>query len=136
MSDVQKRALLSGWCEETVNTRLDNLRKIPHAGDWRRSKVIRVQVKTATITWLCIPTDDVFTITSPEPTGMGDLFEKLQSAQNRTFVSLPNSVKEYFDLTKETYKPTEFRHTVTFSGLSFLFELRDEESFTFVRGHG
>ena len=85
-----------------------------------------MQVKTATVTWSRISTDDAFTITSPVPTGMVDLFEKLQTAQNRTIVSLPNSVKEHFDLTKETYKPTDFSHTVTFSGLSFLFELRNE----------
>ena len=47
----QKRALLTGWCNETVNTRLNSLKRVPHAGDWRRSTVVRVQVKTATVTW-------------------------------------------------------------------------------------
>ena len=114
-----KRSTLTGWCSETVISRLKNLERIKHSGDWRRAKFVRhLQVCTASITWSKQSSaKDDLVLTSPVPTGMVDLFQQLDKAQNRTVEALPLSVKNHFDVTKKNYKPSDFTHTVTFSGL-------------------
>ena len=110
--------MLTGWCKETVTTRLHILCRVPHSGNWRQSTTVRLQVRTASITWSMQHSgEDDLVLTSPVPIGMVNLFQKPDETQNRTFMALPNSVKEHFDLKKETYKPADLKHTVTFSGL-------------------
>lgn len=117
-----KRHLLTNWCPETVNNRLKNLERVPHEGNWRKAKTINVQVVKATVRWVEVSTGKAFEITSPVPTGMMNLFERNQSAQNRNWNALPKSVKEHFKLESENkYNKENYKPTVTFSGLLKLY---------------
>ena len=44
-------------------------------------------------------------------------WEKLQSASNQNFQSIPITVKEHFQLTKSLYKSSDFKVVVSFSGM-------------------
>ena len=46
---------------------------------------------------------EIFTITTPVPTGMVGLMGKLQEAAGRSYQSLPVSVREHFNLSKENF---------------------------------
>ena len=68
------------------------------------------------IVWSC-ENGTAFTIKTPVPSGMTGLVVKTQTASGRNWASLPNSVKEYFNLgTKSSYKPEQYKVNVTFSG--------------------
>ena len=116
-----KRVMLTGWGKNdnqksTTEDRLKNMRHVKTKGDWRRDCKIRIKYATAYVKWFHTPTTRVHTLSTPVPVGMTGLFQKLQSAQNRSFTGLPTSVKQYFRLDVDAdYKPTEFTITVSFT---------------------
>ena len=46
-----RRAVISGFCPETVISRLNDMNRAPHKGEWRRSKVIRILLRQTDIKW-------------------------------------------------------------------------------------
>ena len=49
-----RRADVSGFCPETTMSRLNDLNRVPHKGEWRRSKVIRITFRQTDIKWISI----------------------------------------------------------------------------------
>ena len=110
----KKYASLTGFSEKTSPQRLKNLEKVKHKGDWRRCKRIRVPFKLCKIIWEkkiwnedC-DESEIFTITTPVPKGMAGLMRKLQEAAGRSYQSIPVSVWEYFNLSKENLNSKGF----------------------------
>ena len=109
-----KYASLSGYTFENAH---DTIKSMHHGtkGDWRRDRVIWDNTKCCSIVWSC-ENGTAFTIKTPVPSGMTGLVVKTQTASGRNWTSLPNSVKEYFNLdTKSSYKPEQYKDNVTFS---------------------
>ena len=77
-------------------------------------KRIRVPFKLCKIIWeKKIQNEDrdeseIFTITTPVPTGMVGLMRKLQEAAGRSYQSVPVSVREHFNLSKENFNSRDF----------------------------
>ena len=53
----------------------------------------------------------------PVPIVMKELLQKLQSASNWNFQSIPITVKEDFQLTKSLYKLSDLKVVFSFSGM-------------------
>ena len=111
-----KRAEVTGWSPQTVDLKLKNMNKNKVKGDWRRDvQVEDVLYKVATVTWTHLPSMRTFAFPSPIPVGMEKLLTKLESAQNRSFKSLPLAVREEFTIMENSYNPANFEVRVTFS---------------------
>ena len=112
----RKYASLSGYTFENAHDTIKSMHQHGTKGDWRRDRVIQVKIKCCSIVWSC-ENGTAFTIKTPVPSGMTGLVVKTQTASGRNWTSLPNSVKEYFNLdTKSSYKPEQYKVNVTFSG--------------------
>ena len=77
-----RRADISGFCPETIICGLNDMNRVPHKGEWRRSKVIRIPFRQTDIKWTHIPSSKVYVMKTPTPVRMRDLMIKLQSASN------------------------------------------------------
>ena len=93
---------MTGFCTTANPDRLKNLSRVPHKGDWRRSKLIRIQYKLADITWSNKDNNELMTITTPVGVGMSNL-TKLLSTSGRNFETLPSTVVEYFKLEEKRH---------------------------------
>ena len=112
----RKYASLSGYTFENAQDTIKSMHQHGTKGDWRRDRIIRVKIKRYSIVWSC-ENGTAFTIKPPVLPGMTGLVAKTQTASGRNCTSLPNSVKEYFNLdAKSSYKPEQYRVNVTFSG--------------------
>ena len=99
-----RRADVSDFCPETIISRLNDTKRVPHKGEWRSSKVIHIPFRKTDIKWTHIPSSKVYVMKTPTPVRMTDLMTKLQSASNRYWRSIPSLVVEYFDIKKENYQ--------------------------------
>ena len=112
----RKYASLSGYTFENAHDTIKSMHQHGTKGDWRRDRVIWFKIKRCPIVLSC-ENGTAFTIKTPVPSGMTGLVVKTQIASGRNWLSLPNSVKEYFNLgTKLSYKPKQYKVNVTFCG--------------------
>ena len=107
---------MSGYTFDNAHDTIKSMHQHDTKGDRRRDTVIRINIKGCSIVWSC-ENGTAFTIKTPVPLGMTGLVVKTQAASGRNWTSLPNLVKEYFNLdTKSSYKPEQYKVNVTFSG--------------------
>ena len=92
----RKYASLSGYTFENPHDTIKSMHQHGTKGDWRRDRVIWLKIKRCSIVWSC-ENGTAFTIKTPVPSGMTGLVVKTQTASGRNWISLPNSVKEYFN---------------------------------------
>ena len=116
-----RRADVSGFCPETIMSRLTDMNTVLHKGEWRRSKVICIPFRQTGIKLTHILSSKVYVMKAPTPVGMTDLMIKLQSAYNRYWRSIPSLVVEYFDINKENYQTKDYSVSVSFSGKLLIF---------------
>ena len=91
----RNNAALSAYTFENAHDTIKSI-KSNLKGDWRRDRVIWFKIKRCPIVWSC-ENGTAFTIKTPVPSGMTGLVVKTQIASGRNWISLPNSVKEYFN---------------------------------------
>ena len=95
----KKCASLTEFSEKATPQRLKNLEKVKHEGDWRRCKKIESAFQAFKIIWEKKTRNEdsdeseIFTITTPVPTGMVGLMRKLQESAGRSYQSAPVYVK-------------------------------------------
>ena len=112
----KKRADLNGWSPLTVDQKLKNLHKGKPTGDWRRdTKLHNLYHAIATINWTNISSKQTKALSGPIPVGMEGLLRKLESAQNRSFKSIPVAIKEEFGMTESSFNPKDYSVFVLFS---------------------
>ena len=112
---------VSGFCPETITSRLNDMNGVPHKGEWRRSKVICIPFRQTDIKWTHIPSSKVYVMKTPTPVGMTDLMTKLQFAPNRYWRPIPSLDEEYTDINKENYQAKDYSVSVSFSGKLLIF---------------
>ena len=111
---------MTGFCTATNPDRLKNLSRVPHKGDWRRSKLIRIQYKLADITWSNKDNNELMTITTPVGVVMSNLLTKLQSASGRNFETIPSTVVEYFKLVEKRHTSRKIMRLQLLLTVSFI----------------
>ena len=97
------------------------MNRVPHKGEWKRPKVIRLLFRQTDIKWTHIPSSKVYVMETPTPVRMTDLMTKLQSAPTQYWRSIPSLVVEYFDINKENYQAKDYSVSVSFSGKLLIF---------------
>ena len=112
---------MSGFCPETIMSRLTDMNTVLHKGECRKSKVICIPFRQTGIKLTHILSSKVYVMKAPTPVGMTDLMIKLQSAYNRYWRSVPSLVAEYFDINKENYQAKDYSVSVSFSGKLLIF---------------
>ena len=109
----RNHAAISGYTFASFEKTLRAMRTHKVAGDWRRDRVIHVKYKKCTIVWSKKNDDNFdtlpFSITTLMPVGMSNVMEKNQTASGRNWESVPKTVRDHFNLTKNSdYDPNKF----------------------------
>ena len=60
-----RRADVSGFCPETIISGLNDMNRVSHKGEWRRSKAIRILFRQTDIKWTHIPSSKVYIMKNP-----------------------------------------------------------------------
>ena len=119
---------VTGYCSDTTPKILKNsLSK----STWKRSMVIDLEYKIATITWECDPKHhlDPLQIKTPVPVGIINAFKKSQELKSLNFKSVPMYVKTWAGFEKRLTK-AEFDALKLKSSLSFADPKKTHDSFT------